>query len=198
MACHVAAYGFGDGAFYFKHVRCGDLFALRLLTNNWSGLWAGDSQPPAAAPRRRVPSTCCPASRASGRVCGIRSIVIDGCIAPGRRVGVRLPHRRRGLRGQCARREAGHAGKQACPADRQAQPCRRQRVRLLRRLGRPHPQVRSNIFHTNSRTSSITSRNSLPGVPTSTACWPALTASSSPCPSISTLSTVVRHATHVF
>ena len=26
------AYGIGDGAFYFKHVRCGDLFALRLLT----------------------------------------------------------------------------------------------------------------------------------------------------------------------
>jgi len=26
------AYGFGDGAFYFKHVRCGDLFALGLLT----------------------------------------------------------------------------------------------------------------------------------------------------------------------
>jgi peptidoglycan/LPS O-acetylase OafA/YrhL/glycosyltransferase involved in cell wall biosynthesis len=25
------AYGFGDGAFYFKHVRCGDWFALRLL-----------------------------------------------------------------------------------------------------------------------------------------------------------------------
>jgi peptidoglycan/LPS O-acetylase OafA/YrhL/glycosyltransferase involved in cell wall biosynthesis len=25
------AYGVGDGAFYFKHVRCGDLFALRLL-----------------------------------------------------------------------------------------------------------------------------------------------------------------------
>lgn len=25
------AYGFGDGAFYFKHVRCGDLFALSLL-----------------------------------------------------------------------------------------------------------------------------------------------------------------------
>lgn len=25
------AYGFGDGAFYFKHVRCGDLFALRML-----------------------------------------------------------------------------------------------------------------------------------------------------------------------
>jgi len=25
------AYGFGDGAFYFKHVRCGDLFALRLM-----------------------------------------------------------------------------------------------------------------------------------------------------------------------
>jgi glycosyltransferase involved in cell wall biosynthesis len=25
------AYGFGDGAFYFKHVRCGDPFALRLL-----------------------------------------------------------------------------------------------------------------------------------------------------------------------
>lgn len=25
------AYGFGDGAFYFKHVRCGDLFALGLL-----------------------------------------------------------------------------------------------------------------------------------------------------------------------
>ncbi len=26
------AYGVGDGAFYLKHVRCGDLFALRLLT----------------------------------------------------------------------------------------------------------------------------------------------------------------------
>jgi GT2 family glycosyltransferase len=26
------AYGIGDGAFYFKHVRCRDLFALRLLT----------------------------------------------------------------------------------------------------------------------------------------------------------------------
>jgi glycosyltransferase involved in cell wall biosynthesis len=26
------AYGFGDGAFYFKHVRCGDALALRLLT----------------------------------------------------------------------------------------------------------------------------------------------------------------------
>ncbi|HEX8969444.1 MAG TPA: glycosyltransferase [Chloroflexota bacterium] len=25
------AYGFGDGAFYFKHVRCGDLFALGLM-----------------------------------------------------------------------------------------------------------------------------------------------------------------------
>ncbi len=25
------AYGFGDGAFYLKHVRCGDVFALRLL-----------------------------------------------------------------------------------------------------------------------------------------------------------------------
>jgi glycosyltransferase involved in cell wall biosynthesis len=25
------SYGLGDGAFYFKHVRCGDLFALRLL-----------------------------------------------------------------------------------------------------------------------------------------------------------------------
>jgi len=25
------AYGIGDGAFYFKHVRCGDLFALRML-----------------------------------------------------------------------------------------------------------------------------------------------------------------------
>jgi GT2 family glycosyltransferase len=25
------AYGIGDGAFYFKHVRCRDLFALRLL-----------------------------------------------------------------------------------------------------------------------------------------------------------------------
>jgi glycosyltransferase involved in cell wall biosynthesis len=25
------AYGFGDGAFYFKHVRCGDMFALSLL-----------------------------------------------------------------------------------------------------------------------------------------------------------------------
>ncbi len=27
------AYGVGDGAFYFKHVRCGDLLALRLLLN---------------------------------------------------------------------------------------------------------------------------------------------------------------------
>jgi glycosyltransferase involved in cell wall biosynthesis len=26
------AYGFGDGAFYFKHVRCGDVFALKMLT----------------------------------------------------------------------------------------------------------------------------------------------------------------------
>jgi len=25
------AYGFGDGAFYFKHVRCGDLFAMKML-----------------------------------------------------------------------------------------------------------------------------------------------------------------------
>jgi GT2 family glycosyltransferase len=25
------AYGFGDGAFYFKHVRCGDLFAMSLF-----------------------------------------------------------------------------------------------------------------------------------------------------------------------
>jgi peptidoglycan/LPS O-acetylase OafA/YrhL/glycosyltransferase involved in cell wall biosynthesis len=30
------AYGFGDGAFYFKHVRCGDLFALRLLLKRLS------------------------------------------------------------------------------------------------------------------------------------------------------------------
>ena len=30
------AYGFGDGAFYFKHVRCGDLFALWLLLKRLS------------------------------------------------------------------------------------------------------------------------------------------------------------------
>ena len=30
------AYGIGDGAFYFKHVRCRDLFALRLLTRQVS------------------------------------------------------------------------------------------------------------------------------------------------------------------
>lgn len=30
------AYGFGDGAFYFKHVRCGDLFALGLLVKRLS------------------------------------------------------------------------------------------------------------------------------------------------------------------
>jgi peptidoglycan/LPS O-acetylase OafA/YrhL/glycosyltransferase involved in cell wall biosynthesis len=30
------AYGFGDGAFYFKHVRCGDWFALRLLLERLS------------------------------------------------------------------------------------------------------------------------------------------------------------------
>ncbi len=28
------AYGIGDGGFYFKHVRCGDLFALRLLVGS--------------------------------------------------------------------------------------------------------------------------------------------------------------------
>jgi hypothetical protein len=27
------AYGIGDGAFYFKHIRCGDLFILRLLVS---------------------------------------------------------------------------------------------------------------------------------------------------------------------
>ena len=27
------AYGIGDGAFYFKHVRCRDLFAMRLLAH---------------------------------------------------------------------------------------------------------------------------------------------------------------------
>lgn len=32
------AYGVGDGAFYFKHVRCGDLFALRLLLARLSRL----------------------------------------------------------------------------------------------------------------------------------------------------------------
>jgi GT2 family glycosyltransferase len=30
-ASTLKAYGFGDGAFYMKHVRCGDLYALRLL-----------------------------------------------------------------------------------------------------------------------------------------------------------------------
>ena len=30
------AYGFGDGAFYFKHVRCGDVFALGLLVKRLS------------------------------------------------------------------------------------------------------------------------------------------------------------------
>jgi hypothetical protein len=34
------AYGIGDGAFYFKHVRCGDLFALSLLTRHVARLSA--------------------------------------------------------------------------------------------------------------------------------------------------------------
>jgi GT2 family glycosyltransferase len=34
------AYGIGDGAFYFKHVRCGDLFALGLLVRRLGRLTA--------------------------------------------------------------------------------------------------------------------------------------------------------------
>jgi len=37
-ASTLRAYGIGDGAFYFKHVRCGDLFALRLLIARLSRL----------------------------------------------------------------------------------------------------------------------------------------------------------------
>ena len=37
------AYGVGDGAFYFKHVRCGDLFALSLLTRRLGRLAAREA-----------------------------------------------------------------------------------------------------------------------------------------------------------
>ncbi len=37
------AYGIGDGAFYFKHVRCGDLFALRLLLHRLAWLTAREA-----------------------------------------------------------------------------------------------------------------------------------------------------------
>jgi glycosyltransferase involved in cell wall biosynthesis len=36
------AYGIGDGAFYFKHVRCGDLFALGLLVRRLGRLAASE------------------------------------------------------------------------------------------------------------------------------------------------------------
>jgi glycosyltransferase involved in cell wall biosynthesis len=36
------AYGFGDGAFYFKHVRCGDLLALRLMLERFGRVAAGE------------------------------------------------------------------------------------------------------------------------------------------------------------
>ena len=37
------AYGFGDGAFYWKHVRCGDLFALSLLVRQVGRLAAREA-----------------------------------------------------------------------------------------------------------------------------------------------------------
>lgn len=37
------AYGMGDGAFYFKHVRCGDLAALRMLTARLAWLTAREA-----------------------------------------------------------------------------------------------------------------------------------------------------------
>jgi glycosyltransferase involved in cell wall biosynthesis len=37
------AYGFGDGAFYFKHVRCGDAFALGMLINRLALLFAREA-----------------------------------------------------------------------------------------------------------------------------------------------------------
>lgn len=50
------AYGFGDGAFYFKHVRCGDIFALGLLLRQLSRMvvreglsWLGVRRRPSRA-----------------------------------------------------------------------------------------------------------------------------------------------------
>jgi hypothetical protein len=37
------AYGIGDGAFYWKHVRCGDLFALGLLVRRLGRLAAREA-----------------------------------------------------------------------------------------------------------------------------------------------------------
>lgn len=45
-------YGFGDGAFYFKHVRCGDLFATSLLVRQLARMIARE----ALNPIRRKPS----------------------------------------------------------------------------------------------------------------------------------------------
>ena len=46
------AYGVGDGAFYMKHVRCGDLYALSLLVGKLVGLTVREI----ANPIRRKPS----------------------------------------------------------------------------------------------------------------------------------------------
>jgi hypothetical protein len=48
----MVAYGVGDGAFYFKHVRCGDLLALRLLLARLGRLTASQL----LSPLRRRPS----------------------------------------------------------------------------------------------------------------------------------------------
>jgi hypothetical protein len=48
----LVAYGVGDGAFYFKHVRCGDLLALRLLVTRLARL----SVSQLLSPLRRRPS----------------------------------------------------------------------------------------------------------------------------------------------
>jgi glycosyltransferase involved in cell wall biosynthesis len=49
------AYGIGDGAFYMKHVRCGDLFALKLLLGKLAWL----SLREIINPIRRKPSKAC-------------------------------------------------------------------------------------------------------------------------------------------
>ena len=48
-------YGLGDGAFYFKHVRCGDLFALGLLLRRLGRVAAREALTLAAVIGQEVP-----------------------------------------------------------------------------------------------------------------------------------------------